>query len=398
MTSTALGHIRVLDVTHFVAGPYCTKLLADYGADVVKVERPRAGDPSRGMGPFPQDVPHPEKSGMFLFLNTNKRGVTLDLKTPAGQEIFKRLAKESDVVVENFRPGVMASFGLDYHALSALNPRLVVVSISNFGQTGPYRDYKAAEITAQAMGGLMYITGLNGREPLKMGLSQGQFWAGILGAGAALTGTLGAEATGLGEHVDLSLVEAVASGLQGLFPMYSYTGMVKWRQDREKAGGTSGIIPCRDGYVVPHISAHMDWTIIANCLEAPELLTPAFATAEARARNREDLTAILEGRLRSMGRHEIFHRGQEWGMPFGMVQEPRDLANCEHLAARGFWQDIEHAEAGRLKYPGAPFKMNETPWSARRPAPLLGEHNEEVLGTLGYSPKQVGDLRQQGVV
>lgn len=394
---TPLGHIRVLDVTRYIAGPYCTKLLADYGADVVKVEQPGVGDLSRRSGPFPRDVPHPEKSGLFLFLNTNKKGITLNLKTAAGQDLFRRLAADVDILVENFRPGVMASWGLGHDDLARLNPRLSTVSISNFGQTGPYRGFKSAEIIAQAMGGLMYVTGLNAREPLKVGLSQTQFWVGTLGAQAALSSVFGARAEGKGHHVDLSLIEAVASGLQGLFAMYSYTGMVKWRQARELAGGINGIVPCRDGYVIP-TSGH-DWATFANCLEAPELLAPQFATAEDRSRNVEDLTALLLKRFQSFGGHELYHRGQEWGMPFGVVQEPHDLVGCEHLKARDFWRDVDHPVAGRITFPGMPFKMSKTPGSIRAPAPLLGQHNDEVYqNRLGLRSDQLAALHEQGIV
>lgn len=205
--------MRVLDLTHHVAGPYCAKLLADFGADVIKVERP-GGDPARSLPPFPNDEPHPERSLLFSYLNTSKKSVTLNLKTPAGKSLFEKLLIDSDIVVENFAPRVMPSLDLDYDTLAAINPSLVMVSISNFGQTGPYRDYKAADIIHYALGGLMYIFGSADREPLKHALRQTQFKAGTNAATAALIGWYHQQFNGEGQHIDISIQECVSSALR----------------------------------------------------------------------------------------------------------------------------------------------------------------------------------------
>src|SRR4030043_1673381 len=174
MLEQALSGVKIIDLTWYISGPYCAKLLADYGAEVIKVEKAGEGDPARRMGPFFKDDPHPEKSGLFLHLNTNKQGITLNLKTATGKKILKELVKDADILVENFRPHVMPGLGLDYETLKKVNPRLVMVSISSFGQTGPYREFKAAEIVEYAMGGEMYSTGIAGREPLKLGGNVGR--------------------------------------------------------------------------------------------------------------------------------------------------------------------------------------------------------------------------------
>ncbi len=211
MTTNALEGVRVLDLTHHIAGPWCTKLLADYGADVIKIERPGSGDPTRSIGPFYHDDPHLEKSGLFLHLNTNKRSVTLDLKRPTGQDIARRLAQNVDIVVESFSPGVMADLGLDYPILEKLNPRVVVTSISNFGQTGPYRDLKASEIVSSAMGGPMNVTGHAEREPLKLGGSIVAYQAGSVAAYSTMVALYQAEEDdGEGQHVDVSIYETQA--------------------------------------------------------------------------------------------------------------------------------------------------------------------------------------------
>ena len=206
MADGALSHVRVLDFTNQVAGPYCTKLLADYGADVIKVERPGMGDAARSMGPFPGDIPHPEKSGLFLHLNTNKRSVTLDLKSKAGKKIARQLAAEADLVVESFRPGVMDRLGLGFEELRASNPRLVMTSISNFGQTGPYRDYKSSDIMVYSMGGEMHSTGLEDREPVKLGANVVLYQAGSVAAVGSAGALFLSQDDGPGQRVDVSIL------------------------------------------------------------------------------------------------------------------------------------------------------------------------------------------------
>ena len=226
---TALEGVSVLDLTHRIAGSYCTKLLADFGADVVKIERP-GGDPGRLTGPFLNDDADPEKSLPFSYLNTNKLSVTLNFKHPEGIEILRSLVRECDILVENFAPRVMSSLGLDYNSLRQENPRLIMVSISNFGQTGPYRDFKAADIVEYALGGLMYIFGAYDREPLKHAFNQAQFKAGTDAASAALMALYHQRMTGEGQHVDVSIQEAVASGLRDVVNNFTYTGAVRRRQ------------------------------------------------------------------------------------------------------------------------------------------------------------------------
>ena len=231
----ALERLKVLDLTHHIAGPYCTKLLGDFGADVTKVERPESGDPARGMGPFAGDDPHPDKSLSFLYLNTNKRSITLNLKSGAGRSILKRLASGVDVIVENFRPRTLPGLGLSYEELSSGHPSLVMVSISNFGQTGPYRDYEASDIVEYALGGLQYIFGSNDREPLKHAYNQAQYKAGVNAASAALIAYFHSMMTGDGQWVDISIQESIASGLRDATSAYTYSGAVRWRQPKPES-------------------------------------------------------------------------------------------------------------------------------------------------------------------
>ena len=198
MADQSLSDVKVLDLTWYIAGPYCTKLLADYGADVIKVERPGSGDPARSLGPFLGDDPHPEKSGLFLHLNTNKRSITLNLKSEMGKKIFKELVKEADILLESFSPRVMPSLGLSYEELEKINPRLVMTSISNFGQTGPYRDFRLSELVLSAMGTAMYIQGVPEREPVKIGGTVIQFQVGNIAAVATIFALYGSEVRGIG--------------------------------------------------------------------------------------------------------------------------------------------------------------------------------------------------------
>ena len=211
MSEQALSDIKVLDFAHHIAGPYCTKLLADYGADVIKVERPGSGDVSRRLGPFLGNIPHPEKSGLFLHLNTSKRSITLNLKTEAGRKIAHELVADVDIVVESFRPGTMSSFGLGYDDLKAINPALVMTSVSNFGQTGPYKAYRGSEIIFYGMGGEMGSTGLEDREPVKLGGTVGLYQTGSMAAVATMGALFAARYQDIGQHVDVSIMETQLS-------------------------------------------------------------------------------------------------------------------------------------------------------------------------------------------
>lgn len=392
MTEGALERVSVVDLSQGVAGPYCTKLLADYGADVVKVEPPGLGDKARHEGPFPGDVPDPEKSALFLYLNTNKRGVTLNLQSVQGREILKELVKEADILVENFHPQFMPSLGLDYETLEKINPKLVMTSITPFGQTGPYRDYKGDELVAQAMGGLMYITGDLDREPVKYGLTQAGYLAGTAGAAATLGALYFQRETELGQHVDVSAMEVLASMYYGIVVAYSYTGQVNVR-------GANDMYPCKDGYVIPAQGGTRTWQDYANFLGGPELQDPKFVSPADRIRHEAEMREIVTARLMEKTRMEWTLEGQAQGFPFGHLQTPEEILSCPHLAAREYFAEGDHPRAGKLTYPGAPFKLTGSPWQLRRTAPLLGEHNQEILcGRLGYSEGDLLRLRELGVI
>lgn len=393
----ALSHIKVLDLGHHIAGPYCSRLLADYGAEVIKVEMPGEGDGARRQGPFLHDVPHPEKSGLFLYLNYNKRAITLNLKTDSGRKLFKELVRDADVLVENFEPRVMAGLGLDYRALEEINPRLVMTSISNFGQSGPYRDFKASELVVYAMGGLMYIIGAYDREPLKHGLSQGQYLAAATAASATMAAIYARGDEGVGQHIDVAIAESIMMGMFMHAGPYGYQGAVMRRQP--KVGAIfDDVMTTKDGYIAPVFYGYVDWDAFSRFMDCPELADPKFGSLAGRLMNSAEFEALLLPKIAQWYKDDLFHAAQEWRFAFGIVNTPEDLVKCPQLQERGFFVDIDHPLAGRLTYPGPPFKMSQTPAQVHRAAPLMGQHNEEVYGALGYTRADLVALREREVI
>ena len=399
MPPGALEGVKVLDLTHHIAGPYCTKLLADFGADVVKVERVE-GDPARRFAPFFHDEVGPDNGLLFLYLNTNKQGVTLNLKTRQGIDMVKELVRDSDVLVENFAPRIMPSLGLDYQSLSDINPSLVMVSISNFGQTGPYRDYKADDIVEYALGGLMYIFGSYDREPLKHALHQAQFKAGTNAASATLMALYHQRLTGRGQHVDLSIQESIASALRDVVNNYTNTGAVRRRQPNH-SGDLTRIRQTSDGHILPNpgMGLGLDWQVVVDFLDAPELDGEKFNTPSARLANAEELGEILDRIFISKNKYDMYIAANEKRFTYGVIQSPKEVLADEQLKHRGFFVEIDHPIVGPLTYPGAPFLMHGTPWDVRSTAPTLGQHNSAVfVGRLGIAVEELPRLRESEVI
>ena len=400
MTDQALSDLKVLDLTHYIAGPYCTKLLADYGAEVIKIEKPGDGDGSRKMGPFLGNKPHPEKSGLHLYLNTNKKGITLNLKSDTGRKIFRDLVKTVDIVVENFEPRVMAGLGLDYEALDQIRPGLIMTSISNFGQTGPYRDYKATELIAQAMGGILYLGGSPDREPVRQGLSQAQYMAGSAGAMGTLTVIYARGETGIGQHIDVSIMETNTYPVLSPLNVYASEGGVTGRLP---GAGTIGAIgaamPCKDGYCLPTPGLVTELGTYGRMMGIPELEQEEYQTLQGWILHLPEITEKVSEKVSDMGKFDLFELCQAWRFSCGAIMSIDEVANCPHLHERGYLVEIERPETGRITYPGAPFKLSETPWEIRHPAPLLGQHNEEVYcNTLGYARDELVKLHERGII
>ena len=403
----ALDGVKVVDLSHHIAGPYCTKLLADYGAQVIKIERPDGGDPARRMGPFLKDDPHPEKSGLFLHLNTNKKSITLNLKTELGKKILLDLVEDADILVENFHPRVMPSLDLDYPVFEARNRRIIMTSISNFGHIGPYRDYKMSEIEAYAMGGVMHSTGMPEREPIKLALTVEQFFVGNVAAVASMGAFIGALTSGEGQQLDLSIMEMQVGhqdrGIANLIT-YQYSGQPTFRRSRElfRTIMPNGVYPAAEGYVQFSGGQLAWWPRFCHMIGRLDLIgDPHFTTPERFYNNPEvkaEVETIFYEWLLQNTKQEAMEKSQAEGYLAGAINTMEDVFNDPHLAARNFFVEIDHPVTGPLKYPGPPFLMSETPWKPGR-APLLGEHNREVYcDRLGFSGNDLVRMREQGVI
>ncbi len=392
----ALSDIKVLDLTHHVAGPHCTGLLASFGAEVIKVERPGQGDPTRQMGPFPQDIPHPEKSGLFLYLNNNKKSITLNLKHPGGVRILEELVRQSDILVESFSPRVMPGLGLSYEKLETINPKLIMTSISSFGQTGPYRDYKATNMILDAIVGDLYLRGETSRAPLHAGFSIVGYFGGVCGFVATLTALCGRDRIGIGQYIDVSVMEAFLNAMDSNNSRYWQSGLIT---NRNYSPAWHGGFPlCKNGYVKARPGPGK-WEELAAFMDIPELDDPRFATSAGRVEHSAEIDAIMSSRLKGEEKVDLFKRAQEWRLAFGYVATTKDILNDEQFKSRGIFVEVEHPEVGKVICLGAPFQMSETPWQMERPAPLLGEHNEEILcGRLGFSKEDLTRLRQAGTI
>ena len=409
MPDGALAGLKVLDFTHYVAGPYCAKLLADYGADVTKVESP-AGDGARRVGPFPNDVSHPEQSGLFLHLNTNKRGVVIDLKQPDAAGIVTRLTSWADIVIENFRPGVADRLGIGYQRLSEINPALIYTSISNFGQTGPYRDYRGSEIVFYGMGGEMHSTGLADREPLKLGGNVGLYQAGAVAAvatmGAALAGAFSPDGYDMpGQHIDVSILETQLGSVdrrQSALLAHQYTGELSHRPPSASSGGyPNAVYPTADGYLQIN-GSRMYWPrTVAMLGNPPELNAERWQDSAAQgdtAMQEEFEAEHLLPWMLERTRAEAWQAAQSSRVLSGPINTMADLDVDPSFNARGVFAEGGHPAAGPLRYPGRPFIMNESPWQLRRTAPLLGQHTAEILAELGYDDAAIGALAGSGTV
>ncbi len=396
-----LEGVKVIDFTHYFAGPYCTKLLATLGAEVIKIERPGSGDPIRGIPPFSSQRLPGESGAWFLYLNTSKKSVSLDLKSEKGREIVLKLIEGADIVVENFSPGVMERLGLGYDTLSQVNPAVVMASISNYGQTGPYRDWKASEINLYATGGLMNITGEPEQPPLKEGAPLAQLGAGQNAFVATMTALFQAEETGEGQQIDLAIAEYATNVLENALMQYSYSGVEFTRVGNRGYGRAAwGIYPCQDGFVGIIAGPDQNWPEVSKIMESEELADPRFASRQGRLLNADEVDALMLPWLLEHDKVDIFKAGQDHGLGFSFVAGMQDILDMEQLVARDYFVELGHPIAGTLRYPGPPISPDRSvvePWVYRR-APLLAEHNLEALGELGYDSQGVERLFAEGVI
>ena len=394
-----LAGVRVLDLSRMLAGPYGSMLLADLGAEVIKIEDPRGGDPMRAMGP-PFLGPDGE-SAYFLSINRNKKSVALDLEAPEGRAVFHDLCRVSDVVWENFRPGVMARLGCAPETLRQLNPRLVVCSISAFGQEGPYREWPAFDLALQAMGGAMSLTGEAGRPPARMGLPMGDLAGGMFGALAVASALFRRAQTGEGTHFDLSLLDCQVS-------LLTYVAQYFWADGRVPGRVGSGhasvvpyqAFPTREGHVVVAVFAEKFWAGFCRAIERPDLAAdPRFDSNARRVERREELVPVLEAVFSARTTAEWLARLQREGVPVAPINTVDQVVSDPQVRLREMVVDLEHPTLGTLRTLGTPVRAEGAPPFRPAPPRALGEDTAPVLRELlGYSPERIDLLRQRRVI
>lgn len=404
MPEGPLTGLTVIDLSEHIPGPYCARMLADYGATVIKVEPPNTGDRARHLRPFQADVPHPERSGLFLLLNSNKKGVTLNIETSAGRRLFKDLIQQADLLVEDRGQKKLGALGLDFASLERLNPRLVVTSISDFGEDGPYQDYRMTSIVAHAMGGYMYRVGDPDKPPLQPGSPYAMFMAGLLALNGSLIAILNAQIAGSGQHVEVSVLEAAVFTLIYDTVAYSYTGQVRTRAANMLFPGslTLSLQPAADGHVGFFLGQGMErWQLLWNALlERPDILEDERWAAPRPAMDGiDELEAIIQERLADRNAEDVFHEAQSLRFLFGFVADIERLLKLPQLEERDYFVQADHPATGMLTYPGTGFRFDGQQAKIASSAPLLGQHNREVFcDRLGYSAADLARLRAMGVI
>jgi benzylsuccinate CoA-transferase BbsE subunit len=410
-----LGACRVLDLTD-EKGFLCGKILADLGADVIKIEKP-GGDQARHLGPFYQEAPDPEKSLYWFAYNLNKRGITLNIEAREGRQIFSKLVEKADFIIESFPPGYLDDLGLSYLKLSRTNPRIIMTSITPFGQTGPYKNYKASDIEVMAMGGLMYITGNPEQPPLRISLPQAFLLASAHGAAASMVAHFYRESSDEGQHVDVSAQECVLWEIANAIPLWELNRNVLRRAGSYVAGRWTGtkqrlLWKCKNGYVLFYIlggafgvktnRAIVKWMEEENV--APEYLKDfnwdAFDMA-TQTQEMQDQIEMQIGKLFAMfTKEELYNEALKRGIMLCPVNNSKDTIENAQLKCREFWVDINHPELSTsITYPGAFAKLSETPVNIRCRAPLIGEHNREIYqDELGLSGSKLNDLQHAGII
>jgi crotonobetainyl-CoA:carnitine CoA-transferase CaiB-like acyl-CoA transferase len=399
MTGQALAGLRVLECGEMVAAAYATKLLADLGADVIKIESP-AGDASRRRGPFAGGTADPERSGLYLYLNTNKRGVVLDVTRPRGRAALERLAERADVLVHNLPPEVMDSTGMTYDRLAAHNPRLVMTSITPFGLSGPRRDWYATDLTLWNAGGIAYLNGSPDAEdlpPLAPFGHQSQYQGALNAAIASLGALFTRLRTGRGQHIVVSIQESLAAILELTFEYWPYSGLIASRLGQRPIQPLA-FLECQDGWIFICCVEEHQWREFVRMIGSPEWAElEIFANRLSRGENWDALRIFLEEWAREQRVTDVYQAAQRRRIPFAPVSTMGDLLSSDHLKTRGFFAVLNPPGAAPITVPGAPYKMSATPWTIRRPAPRLGEHTEEALVEAGVRSEEIAQLRADHV-
>lgn len=389
MESFVFSDVKILDFTTEMGG-YSTKLFADLGAEVVKVEPPQ-GDSTRQKGPFYQNIKSNETSLYYFYLNTNKKSIALDIETEEGQALVKELVKDYDIIVENFAPGYLASLGLDYETLKAINPKLIMTAITPFGQTGPYKDYVANDLVGVAMGGLMYLGGYPDTSPLRPYGNQGYFATSLFAAVGTLLALMYRDQNGIGQYIDVSMQESVAMALENAIQFYDLENVVRARTGAEDRQAGWGLYPCADGLVYIMTAGLsnaggwqnlVNWMIESGVEGAESLNDPKWQDHEWRATTeaRETFMNLFTKFAAASTKLYLYEEGQKRKVPICPVNELPDVLTNPQLIARDFFKQLKHEDIEKpVIYSGPPYLFTEMEWSLRTPAPKYGQHTEEIL-------------------
>ena len=409
-----LDGLTVLDLTRILSGPFCTMMLADFGADVIKVEQPVTGDPARGNGPFltkdadgkqiaAQAQGDDAYSSYFMSINRGKRSIAIDLSKPKGRELLLSLAEKADVLVENFRPGTMQKLGLAYEAFQERNPRLVMASISGFGQTGPYSQRPALDVIVQGMGGMLSITGEPGGGPVRPGASIGDITAALFTTVAIQSALLERERSGLGQYIDISMLDCQVSIMENAFMRYFTLGEVPQRIGTRHPSSTPfQAFETSDGHVVVAIMGGStdQWPLFCAALDLPDLIDDErYVTGWGRTQNYDELIPLIEAAMLKKTNAEWVELLSDMGIPVGPVQDIGEVAQDPQVNQRDMFVELDHPSLGPVRFTGNPMKLSRTPGSPTRIPPDLGEHSAELLQEfLGIDEAAAADLLSEGVV
>ena len=402
-----LDGIKVVELSQFISGPYCGMLMAGLGADVLKIEAPGIGDISRRCGPFPDDIPHIDKSGLYHFFNRSKKGITLDIAKATGREVLLKILRSADILIEDLPPKLASKLRIDFQQLKTVNPKLIVVSITPFGQTGPYRDYKSYDINAAAIGGMSTIVGEAHREPLTPPFSMGHYQTGIIAANAAMFALMARRKTDKGQHIDVSEAEAWSIFHTGnVVSAFIYSGRKRKRTGhRTFAPYPYTLLPCKDGYVSMIALRGSEWKRFLEIVGDGQV--PEWYSSDDRFKDRlkagvsysDVLDSLLSPWLMAHTRQQIFERCKEKHVPFMPVRNMDEVVNCEHLNARNYFEEIQVNGGQAFKCPGKPVRFSESPWHLDESGPSLAEHNHETYcDYLGYSKAEFVQLRRSQII
>lgn len=398
----ALENLTVLDLTRVLAGPFCTMMLADMGANVIKIEVPNGGDDTRTYPPMREENLNGERESLyFANINRNKRGVTLNLKAPEGKEIFKKLVETADIVVENYRPGVMDKLGLGYDVLREINPRVIYAAVSGFGCYGPYHLRPGYDILAQAMGGMMSITGAKGGAPTRAGSALGDILGGLHVTIGILAAVNARSITGVGQRVDVSLMDSVIAATENTALKYLESGVIPPRMgNRYAAVSPYDAFRCKDGVVI--IAAgnqRLYEKLCTEILNRPDMITdPRFTDMPGRLANQDAIQEVVEEVLADYTMQEATDWILSKGIPAGPILDVSQILDDPHVKAREMFVEMDHPTLGKITVNGCAIKLMDTKPSVRTPAPALGQHNAEILTGLGYSEEKVKQLAEAGVI